>query len=121
MTWDIMALLRETTTEQMDRHIMETENPPLERGSFMKMVVRHLKSKLENTWRVKFLGDGSVRLTDFSMPANQKNLPDEKCLNEESLPEWVKKRVAVLQICDEGTIIEGVGQRIAENVYYVVS
>ena len=104
----------------IDMYVMEACNPSLARDGYMEMVVRHLNSKLENTWRVKFLGDGYVRLTDFSMPPNQKNLPDEKCLNAESLPEWVKKRVAILQICDEGTIIEGVGQRIAENVYYVV-
>ena len=104
---------------KIDMYIMEVCDPTLARPDFMAMVVRNLKSKFENTWRVKFDHDG-VRLTDFSLPPNQKNLPDTKCLNEGSLPDWVKKRVAILQICEVGTIIDGTGQRVSENTYYVI-
>ena len=105
----------------IDMYVMEACNPSLARDGYMDMVVRHLNSKLENTWRVKYLADGFVRLTDFSLPPNQKNLPDEKCLNEQSLPDWIKKRIAILQICEVGTIVDSVGQRVSENVYYVIS
>lgn len=104
----------------IDMYMMETNNPPLARSDFMAMVVRKLNSKLENTWRVKLAHDG-VRLTDFSMPPNQKNLPDTKCLNSADIPEWIKKRVSILQICEVGTIISGVGQRVSEDTYYVIS
>ena len=104
----------------IDMYLMETNNPPLARSDFMAMVVRKLNSKLENTWRVKLEANGSYRLTDFSLPPNQKNLPDTKCLNDLSLPDWVKKRLAILQICEVGTIVDSVGQRVAENTYYVI-
>lgn len=105
---------------KIDMYIMEVCDPTLARPDFMAMVVRNLNSKLENTWRVKYLADGFVRLTDFSLPPNQKNLPDEKCLNEQSLPDWIKKRIAILQICEVGTVIDGIGQRVSENTYYVI-
>lgn len=105
---------------KIDMYIMEVCDPTIVREDFMAMVVRTLNSKLENTWRVKFADDGSVRLTDFSLPANQKNLPDMKCLNAAALPDWVKKRVAILQICEVGAIIEGTGQRVAKDTYYVI-
>lgn len=104
----------------VDMYIMEVCDPPLARSDFMAMVVRKLNSKLENTWRVKFADDGSVRLTDFSLPANQKNLPDTKRLNSADIPVWIRKRVSILQICEEGTIIEGIGQRVSKDTYYVI-
>ena len=103
----------------IDMYIMEACDPPLARADFMAMVVRKLNSKLENTWRVKFDGD-NVRLTDFSLPVNQKNLPDDVCLNKVNTPDWVKSRLAILQICEVGTIVDSVGQRVSENVYYVI-
>lgn len=104
----------------IDHHIMERPNPCIYRQDYMNMVVRKLNSKLNNTWRVKFADDGSVRLTDFSLPPNQKNLPDTKCLNAAALPTWVNKRVSILQICEVGVIIDGVGQRVAKDTYYVI-
>jgi hypothetical protein len=104
----------------IDMYIMEACNPTLAREDYMNMVVRKLNSKLENTWRVKIENDGQYRLTDFSLPPNQKNLPDARCLNEDTLPQWVKKRLAILQICEVGTIVNSVGQRVAENTYYVI-
>ena len=108
------------TISMMDNHIMEQSDPTLAREDYMAMVIRHLNSKLENTWRVKFDSDGSVRLTDFSLPPNQKNLPDMKCLNNASLPDWINKRISILQICEVGTIVESVGQRVSEDTYYVI-
>jgi len=38
----------------------------------------------------------------------------------DSLPEWVKGRVAVLMTVDRNEGIAGVGQRVAENVFHVI-
>ena len=105
----------------MDLHIMEYPDPALYRGDFMAMVVRKLNSKLDNTWRVKLNDDGTIRLTDFSLQPNQKNLPDAVCLNQVDAPDWVKSKLAILQICEIGTIVDSVGQRVSENVYYVIN
>ena len=113
------GIINSIPISMVDMYVMEACNPTLARDGYMAMVVRKLNSKLENTWRVKFDHDG-VRLTDFSLPPNQKNLPDTKCLNEQSLPDWVKKRLAILQICEQGTIVDGIGQRVSENTYYVI-
>ena len=54
------------------------------------------------------------------MPATEKNLPHKDRLNIGAMPQWVKERIAVLQICESGTTIDGVGQKVSENVYYVI-
>ena len=104
----------------IDHHIMESEKPILSVHDFMKMIARHLNAEMNNTWRVKYWADGEVELTDFSIPPRQKNLPHKQRLNEAQLPDWIKQRVAVLRICPEQTTIEGVGQKVSENIYYVI-
>lgn len=103
----------------VDIHIMEGDTPTLDRGDFMRMVCNTINSKMEQTWRVRFHDDGRVALYSFAMPP-QKNLPAAECLNDAALPEWVKQRVAVLQICEQGDIVEGIGQKVSDKVFYVI-
>lgn len=104
----------------VDMHIMESENPTLDRGDFMRMVCNTINSKMEQTWRVRLHEDGTVALYSFAMPP-QKNLPNSERLNDASLlPIWVKERLAVLQICQQGDIIDGVGQKVSDRVFYVI-
>jgi hypothetical protein len=102
----------------VDTHIMESDNPVLQRESFMRIICDTLNAKMEQTWRVKLLDNGIIRLDSFALP--QKNLAAAKCLNASDIPQWIKERLAVLQICEQGTIIEGVGQKVSEQVFYVI-
>ena len=113
-----MQPYQSTLISRVDTQIMESNSPILDRGDFMRMVIKHLKTKLENTWRVRFNANGTIRLTSFALP--QKNLAAAECLNRESLPQWIKERLVVLQICEQGTILEGIGQKVSDNVYYVI-
>jgi hypothetical protein len=36
------------------------------------------------------------------------------------MPEWIKQKIAVLQICEAGEQIDGVGQKVSESTYYVI-
>jgi hypothetical protein len=56
----------------------------------------------------------------FAMPTTEKNLPPKGRLNIGDIPQWAKERISVLQICESGTTIDGVGQKVSENVYYVI-
>lgn len=104
---------------KVDIHIMESDNPTLDRGDFMRMVCNTINSKMEQTWRVRFHDDGTVAVYSFAMPP-QKNLTAAECLNEAALPVWIKERLAVLQICEQGDIVEGVGQKVSDKVFYVI-
>jgi hypothetical protein len=107
--------------QSVDIHIMEHPNPTLDRDSFLNMVARTLKTKMENTWRVRFHDDGTVAVYSFAIPPHEKILPSDNRLNDVSLlPQWIRERLAVLQICEQGTILEGVGQKVSERVYYVI-
>jgi hypothetical protein len=54
------------------------------------------------------------------MPAHEKNLVKKQRLNIGDIPEWIKERIAVLQICQIGDSIDGVGQKVSDSAYYVI-
>jgi hypothetical protein len=55
------------------------------------------------------------------MPHIEKNFGKQDRLNNASyLPDWVKERISVLQICESQTIVEGVGQKVSDKVFYVI-
>ena len=106
--------------ERIDDIIMEGKSPTISRDDFRMMIAEQLLSKIEQVWRVRFHDDDTVALYSFAMPATEKNLPSKDRLNIGAMPQWVKERIAVLQICESGTTIDGVGQKVSENVYYVI-
>lgn len=89
------------------------------KADFMAMVSEGLCTPIEQVWRVKIEEDGSVHSYSFAMP-QEKNLPAAKCLNTAALPKWIRERIAVLQICNDGDIVDGVGQKLSERVFYVI-
>lgn len=107
--------------ERIDSIIMEQNgyNTPLCRDDYMRMIANDLSHPIEQVWRVKLQSDGSIDMYSFAMP-HQKNLPAARCLNYAALPDWIKQRLSVLQICESGTTLDGVGQKVSENVYYVL-
>ena len=89
------------------------------KAEFMAMVSESLCTPIEQIWRVQINEDGSVRSYSFAMP-QEKNLPAATCLNTAALPKWIGERLAVLQICNEGDTVAGVGQKLSERVFYVI-
>jgi hypothetical protein len=107
--------------ERMDDIIMEGKSPTISPSMFRMMVANELSHKLEQIWRVRFYDDGTVGLYSFAMPTTEKNLGAQDRLNNaDHLPKWVNERISVLQICESGAVVDGVGQKVSENVYYVI-
>ena len=88
-------------------------------SEFMAMISESLCTPIEQIWRVKINDDGAIDMYSFAMP-QEKNLPTTHCLNRESLPDWIRERISVLQICEQGDIVEGVGQKLSDKVFYVI-
>jgi hypothetical protein len=107
--------------ERIDEIIMEGKSPTIDPNDFRMMIANDLEHPLEQVWRVRFYDDGTVALYSFAMPHIEKNFGKQDRLNDASyLPDWVKERIAVLQICESGTILEGVGQKVSGKVFYVI-
>jgi len=106
--------------ERIDEIIMEGKSPTISRYDFRMMIAEQLLHPLEQVWRVRFYDDGTVAMYSFAMPTTEKNLPSKDRLNRGDMPQWTKERIAVLQICESGTILDGVGQKVSERVYYVI-
>lgn len=106
--------------ERMDDIIMSGNSPTIDPPYFMQMVSETLCTPIEQVWRVKLNEDNTAELYSFALPLTEKNLPAAKCLNTAALPQWVKNRVAVLQICEQGDIVDRVGQKVSDRVFYVI-
>lgn len=107
--------------ERIDEIVMSGESPTIQPEDFMAMIAESLEQPIEQVWRVRFYEDGTVALYSFAMPHMEKNFGKQDRLNDACyLPDWVKERVAVLQICESGDIIGGVGQKVSERVFYVI-
>jgi hypothetical protein len=104
--------------ERIDYLLMEQGEAVFPKSEFMNMIAESLDCHIEQVWRVKFYDD-RVAIYSFAMP-QEKNLGIPQRLNAEDTPQWIKDRVAVLQICDKGETIDGVGQKVSESTYYVI-
>lgn len=108
------------TIERIDEIILEGRSPTIRSDDFRIMIANDLNQPLEQVWRVRFYDDGIVVMYSFAMPNTEKNLNMTQRLNASDIPEWTKERIAVLQICESGAVVDGVGQKVSENVYYVI-
>lgn len=85
-------------------------------------VLRMAMNNESEVWRVEFRKSGTVELLEVSIGE------DEKCkhtvmASPEAVPEWIKGRVAVLNMLDgeyPKPHVDGVGRRLTETVYYVL-
>ena len=107
--------------ERMDYLMMEQGEGEsvFPQSEFMAMISEALCTPIEQIRRIKINDDGVVDMYSFAMP-QEKNLPAAKCLNTAALPNWIKERIAVLQICEDGDIVDGVGQKVSDRVFYVI-
>ena len=73
---------------------------------------------LDNIWRVELRENDRVKLTDFTMPSSSAIINKTTTLN--NAPQFIRDGLAVLQIASDGSLVEGVGKRISDTVYYIV-
>ena len=107
--------------ERIDEIIMEGKSPTIDPNDFRMMIANDLGHPLEQVWRVRFYDDDTVAMYSFAMPqTTEKNLGVQGRLNNASIPNWIKERISVLQICESGAIVEGVGQKVSDKVFYVI-
>ena len=107
--------------ERIDEIVMSGKSPTIRPEDFMAMIAENLEQPIEQVWRVRFHDDGAVSLYSFAMTPIEKNFGMQDRLNNASyLPDWVKERIAVLQICESGDTIKGVGQKVSDKVFYVI-
>ena len=104
--------------ERVDYLLMEKGASVFPKTEFMNMIAQSLDRPIEQVWRVKLLDDGTFHTHSFALPQPEKNLHIGTRLND--LPQWIKERISVLQICDTGETVEGVGQKVSDRVFYVI-
>jgi len=87
---------------------------------FKTNVDKFIDEPIDKYDEVRFYDDDTVALYSFAMPQTEKNLPPTHRLNRESIPQWISERICVLQICEDGDIVDGVGQKVSDRVFYVI-
>lgn len=81
------------------------------------MQMKQEELELDSVWRVKVYPDGLVELNDFTMPSKTGKLVDK--ILQTDVPDWIRDALAVLQIVDDGVVVDGVGRKINEQIYYI--
>ena len=81
------------------------------------MQMKQEELELDSVWRVKVYPDGLVELNDFTMPSKTGKLVDK--ISQADVPDWIRDALAVLQIVDDGAVVDGVGRKINEQIYYI--
>ena len=67
--------------------------------------------------RVEVNPDGTFNIVDFTLPSSAGRL--RKNIPQEDVPKHVIEAMAMLQIAEEGSYVNGVGFRVSDSLYYV--
>ena len=95
-------------------------NDPIEAIGMLVADLLQMKQEeleLDTLWRVRICPDGLAEINDFTVPSKTGKLVDK--IPQGDLPSWVQDAIAVLQIVDQGTVIEGVGRKMSDGLYYI--
>ena len=83
----------------------------------VRMCKEQLNMDIQNVWRVAILPSGKLEINDFTLPSSTGKMKD--VLKMDEAPQWVQESLAVMLIVDQGAIVQGVGIRISETVFYL--
>ena len=73
---------------------------------------------LDNIWRVEIRENHELLLSDFTLPSASDKL--KQVVKESDAPKFIRDALAVLQISQDGTLVEKVGKRISDSVFYIL-
>lgn len=73
---------------------------------------------LDNIWRVELRDNHEINLTDFTMPSSSDKL--KQTIPITNAPKFIRDGLAILQIARDEALIDGIGKRISDTVYYIV-
>ena len=84
----------------------------------MRMIEEQFNLPLQNIWRVHVLPSSMVELNDFTLPSGTGKMRD--VFKQENLPQWIQDSLSVLMIVDQGAMVEGVGKKIGDSIFYIL-
>lgn len=68
--------------------------------------------------RITINPDGTLDVTDFNYPPRFKR--EGKGIPQENMPDWVIDTLCVLRIVGNRTLVDGVGYKVTDTLYYIV-
>ena len=84
----------------------------------LQMVQEQFNMPLQNVWRVCVLPSGMVELDDFTLPSSKSKM--RETFKQGDLPVWIQDSLSVLMIVDQGAMVEGVGKKIGDSIFYIL-
>lgn len=96
------------------------ESDPIEAIGMLVADLLQMKQEeleLDTLWRVRICPDGLAEINDFTVPSKTGKLIDK--IPQGDLPTWIQDAIAVLQIVDQGSVVDGVGRKMADGLYYI--
>lgn len=103
------------------KEINDTKTPMDAKHSIIKNLLAdmmQMELPLQNIWRVELRENSEIHITDFTMPSSSTTLTKTIPISE--APSFIRNGLAVLQIVQDDTHVDGVGKRISENIFYIL-
>ena len=104
----------------LDRHILNVCDDTKKLTKVLKymMNMEQQELALNNVWRLEITDSGSYKLNDFTLPSNDVII--NKNHLKETLPTWMLESLSVLQIIDDGDMVDKVGKKINSSIFYLL-
>ena len=83
----------------------------------LQMVVTTNDDEHRNHMRVDVNPDGTLNIVDFTLPSLGKK--QERNIPQEDVPKWILSTVSVLRVATEGDLVEGIGFKVSDRLYFI--
>jgi hypothetical protein len=71
-----------------------------------------------DSYRVTINDNGTFDVVDFTIPsANKRRL--RRNIPQEDVEQWIMEKVSILRIAPEGNLIDGIGFKVHDRLYYI--
>jgi hypothetical protein len=87
------------------------------RDEWMEIMVKMIETK-GDSYRVSINDDGTFTVVDFTMPSfSERRL--KRNVPQEDVDQWMMEKVSILRIAPEGNLINGIGFKVHDRLYYI--
>jgi len=88
-----------------------------EREIWLSLTIKMVESR-GDSYRVTINDNGTFDVVDFTIPsANKRRL--RRNIPQEDVEQWIMEKVSILRIAPEGNLIDGIGFKVHDRLYYI--
>ena len=112
--------------KRIDDRVATELTVPVFTGERLKTLIKQINALMErqedlpldNIWRVEIRENHMLKLSDFTMPSVSARM--NQIVSRTNAPKFIQESLAVLEIAEDSSLVEGVGKRVSSSVFYII-